>query len=191
MAPEKNSSIRPEIKRPQLPARFSQPVSMPPRPHHQQVRQPRVCLRNGMISAERSRKIFGVKPSADIQHRAVNVVEVLRNVARLPILVVRVMPDALIQQGVPCQCCNGLQSRPMREKELIPVLGSIVEELTDLRRRKLQSTSARLEVIGIYLKLRCQHERAVVVSIVPKKKICHWSLRRGRLDGRMRINNRG
>src|ERR1700761_3556063 len=143
MAAEICARIRAEIERAKLSTRGTQPVSMPPGSHDQQVRGARVCFCDGVIGAERARKIFGIEPSADIQHRAANVVEVLRDVALLPILVKGVMLNVLIQQRIPHECCNGLEGWTVREKKSIAVGGSIVVETADLSRWEFHSGFAK------------------------------------------------
>src|SRR6202012_4704470 len=175
MAPEIRTRIRAEIERTEFSTRGTQPVSMPPGSHDQQVRRARVCICDGVIAAERARKIFGIKPPADIQHRAVNVVKVLRDVALLPILVQRVMSNVFIQQRIPDECCNWLEGRPVREKEPIAVRGSIVVETADLWRKELHAGPARFEVVGVHLKLLCEHEDAVMVCVVSEEEIRHRS----------------
>src|SRR5215470_15273375 len=69
---------------------------MRPRPHHQHIDRARIVLLDRAIDVERPRRVFGVVPSADIEHGAFHVVHEFPQRTPAPeFVIIRMVNDLL------------------------------------------------------------------------------------------------
>src|SRR5579859_2786616 len=125
----------------------------------------RIVPLDGMVGLERTFKILGVEPSSYRQHCTFDALHVLRNVARLPILVGYRIVRLVIEEWVlddRFKIRNGI----LLQEILVSIRCPILEITTggDCR-RQLEFLRTRLE-IGVEIEIRGQHEGAAVVSVV-------------------------
>ena len=71
---------------------------MSPWSHDKQVGRSGVRLRDCLIGAEGACKVFRVEPASNIQDWAMDVVQMLRDVARPPVLVEGVVLDVFVEE---------------------------------------------------------------------------------------------
>ncbi len=72
------------------------PAAVDPRSDDQGVEYPGIVLVDRMECAEWTLQIFGIEPSTDGEHSAVNVLHVRRQVAHLPVIVVGIMAHLVV-----------------------------------------------------------------------------------------------
>src|SRR6202023_655903 len=151
------------------------PCAVHPRTHNQHVLQTRILLCDCPVGAERASKILGIKPSAHLQHRAMNAVEGWGDVPSLPEVLVGAVLHLFIEQRIMNESSNALQIRPVLQKEGITVVCPVVE-LAEVRCWVLRSVGAGSEVVRVQLELGGKHESTVVVCVVSFEQIRDRSL---------------
>lgn len=78
----------------------------------------RVLLSYAVVGAEGTSQVFGVELAADIEDRAVDAVEASGDVSCLPVAVVGIVLDVLIEQRFLSDGGDALKARPMLEEEV-------------------------------------------------------------------------
>ncbi len=163
------------------------PAAVHPRADDERVEDSGIIFINGVEGAERALQIFGVEPSPNCQHRAVNVFHVRRQIARLPVIIVRVVAHLVVKQlTLAFKKLAEIGDRADVEIEIVAVFGAEIELRLILGRQL--GIFLRLEE-GIKIEIRVEHERAAVVGVISHEKIGHGSLRRSRLQRGMRVND--
>src|SRR5581483_11428304 len=145
-------------------------------------------LLNRVVSLERSGKILRIKPAAYVEHIAMDSVQVRSHIARLPVVVKRVMPDVNVENGIMDQVCKRSEIGAVLQEKVVPVFGSVIKHLKILW-RKIASVRPDAKEGRVQLKLCCQHERAIVVGIVAAEQVGDGRLRGSRLDCGMRVDD--
>ena len=84
----------------QVGAVAARPAAMHPGAFHQRGGRLRIEFPDRVIGPERAAEILGVKPSAHHQHGAMHILHVPREVARLPVTVVGVVLDLVVEEPV-------------------------------------------------------------------------------------------
>src|SRR5262245_21509542 len=101
---------------------------MTPGPLDQNVPGPGVVFFNLPINPKWSLHVLGVKPAADRHDRRRHLVQVLRDVLRLPVLVVIAVLHPLIPElNLVFHILLGVRKRAHFEKKLVSVGGPVVE----------------------------------------------------------------
>jgi hypothetical protein len=115
---------------------------------------------------QRTDRVFGVEPAADVQHRGRDALRrVLPQRAHLPEVVVVGMIDDLLEVrplALEQARVDGGQ-RAEAEKELVAVRRAVVEGHARLRRRRRLAARPKVRVEP---EVGRQHERAVVIHVV-------------------------
>src|ERR1019366_1951346 len=166
------------------------PSAMYPRAFDQRVKDSGTVLIDGVKGAQWPGKIFGVEPSPNGQLIAVNVLHVRREIARLPVIVVGVVLRLVVpQKGLSVEVLSvDIRDRPYGAEKVVTTGGAVVEGLALLGRQR--RIVLRLER-AVEAEIRRQHEGSAVIAIVAHEQVGHGGLRRGRLQGGMRVDDAG
>src|ERR1017187_7017330 len=92
------AGVRGEVHISQATALVARPSAMHPRAFDQRIEDSRIVLIDGVKGPKWPGEIFGVEPSSNSQHRAVDVLHVWREIARLPVIVVEVVLGLVVPQ---------------------------------------------------------------------------------------------
>ena len=180
--------LRIELHIAQVAAVAARPSAMHPRPFHQRRRRVGIEFADGVERLVGPAQVFGVVPAAHHQHRAVHVLHVPRQVARLPVGVVGVVLHLVVEQPVGALQIELVEvgDVPRLQIELVAVLGAKIERRGRLGRLRLALRAKR----NIEPEVGRKHESSAVVGIVAHEQVGHGRLRAGRHQRRMRIDDR-
>ncbi len=167
----------------------ARPASVHPWAFDNCIHRSRILLLNRLVGAHRSHKVFGIEPSANSEHSAVNIIHVLRQVADLPVIVVGVVVHLVVVERISALEINLVEipNRPGLQIELICAGRSHVEG--NRRQRRCRRVLRHKE--GVEAEVGVEHEGSAVVAVVAHEKIRHRSLRRSGLERGMRVNDAG
>ena len=186
---EKLAVLHREINIAERLANRTQPAAVHPRAHHDRIRNARILVLDGAVGGQCTLQIFGVIPAAHRQHGSLDIFQMRWNGARFPVVVVGVVFDLVfkIRLALFAKRFGDVGKITQLQKILVSVLGVIVE-----RRPALGFNG------GIFLRLETgeksivvrQHVSATVIDIVTHVEIGNRCLRRCRLDGGVRVDDR-
>jgi hypothetical protein len=95
-------SLHAEVDVAETAAVSARPPAVGPRPHHDHVISVGIPALHRPVDMKRPHRVFGVKPAAHVEHRAVNVVHEFPQGTLFPVIVVvRVVDDFLPVAGLP------------------------------------------------------------------------------------------
>ncbi len=153
----------------------ARPAAVHPGAFHQTVVNSRIVLLDGAEDLEGAGKVLGVEPSAHRQHRAMNVLQVRSEIARLPIVIVSVVPHLIVpEKALVMEVARvGIGERPQLEEEIVGALRAVIKPDSGLRRGGIFQG---LET-GVETKVGVEHESSAMVGVVTHEEIGHGSLR--------------
>src|ERR1700730_11406608 len=101
---------------------------MYPGADHECVEDSGVVLVDGVEGAERALQIFGVEPSTDSEYGAMDVPHVRRQVAGLPVIVVSVVAQLVVEKlTFAVKIFRQIPNRAGVQVELVAVFGAVIE----------------------------------------------------------------
>src|SRR5215471_16725891 len=87
-----------------------------------------IVLQKRIVHPERSPEVLSIKPPADQQHRMIDILQVLRNVSRLPVFVIGAMDHVVIpRRNVISEKLSGVCGGTHPEEEVISIRSSVIE----------------------------------------------------------------
>ena len=113
----------------QMIAILARPAAVHPGALHQSIVNARIVLLDGAENLEGAGKVFRVEPSAHRQHRAMNVLQVRGEIARLPVVVVSVVPHLIVpEKALVMEVARvGVGERPQLEEEIVGALRAVIK----------------------------------------------------------------
>src|SRR5579884_2649443 len=168
---------------------ITRPSAMYPRAFDECVRCFRIELTDGVIRFEWSGEVFCIEPSANDKHSTFYVLQMLREVARLPIIVVCSVIKLVGKEPVFALqiFLVEVRGRPRIQIELICVGSAHIK----WNRRPWNRWPIERFEKSVETKVSVEHESAAMICIIAHKEVSHWGLRRCGLQRRMRINHAG
>src|ERR1700735_2044171 len=104
------------------------PTAMHPWTHDEGVEVRGIVFFDRTKLGQRTLQILGIKPSADGQHRAMNVLKVRREVAHFPVVVVRIVPELVVpERGIAAEIISKVSDRAGLQEKVVAILGAVVE----------------------------------------------------------------
>ena len=178
--------LRSELDPAERAAVAARPSAVQPRSDDERRLVRGVLLLHRAVHAERAVEILRVEPGGDDEHRVVDVLEILRHVARLPVLVVRAVRQViLVGRHIVCKISQRVGGRSHLEEEAVAVGGAVVEPLgVALVRRHARAGVGRHPVEAVH-QLIC----AAGVIVVAQELILRRRLRRRGLQRGMRADH--
>ena len=129
----------------QMAAIAARPAAVHPWAFNERGRRIGIEFADGVEGAVRALEVFGIKPSADHQHRALHVLHVPRQIARLPVVVIGVVLELVVEEPVGALQIELVEVRDVAglEIELVTVWRAEVERTGGFGQSRILSADGR------------------------------------------------
>src|SRR5215467_596968 len=97
--PVKVTGVRSKIDAAKMFAVIARPSPVYPGAYHERIEDPGIVLVDGMESSEWALQIFRIEPATHCQNRAMNVLHMRSQIARLPVIVEGVVPHLIVEKS--------------------------------------------------------------------------------------------